>query len=235
LAGRVKIVLLESPLEIVPPEIRGHPEVVRAARRYGVDPGEMLLEKRLHYHAMSVLPQKWKRGRPDIVYITLTLLLDSIAAMEGLVELYLHVYDGRVFHVRSDLRPPRHYEGFKRIMAQMLIHERVPPRSNAEPLIRLEARSLREFVEKHGKLILLRESGEPATPDHVVEEAAKTGLPVGIGMFPRGDFKKSTIRKAARQYGLYHGKPLKSWTVAHLLLCSIEKNAAAKQLWQNNS
>ncbi len=220
--ARVKLVLLESPLEIVPSEIRGHPEVVRSAKRYGVKPEEMLLEKRLHYHAMEVLPQKWKRGRPDIVYITLSLILDSPATHEGLVELYLHVYDGRVFRVREDLRPPRHYEGFKRIMAQMLIHERVPPREG-EPLIWLEARSLREFVEKHGRLLLLREEGEPSTPSQVVEEAWKTGLPIGVGMFPRGDFKRSTLRKAHKQYSLLGGKPLKSWTVAHLLLCSLER------------
>jgi rRNA small subunit pseudouridine methyltransferase Nep1 len=171
---------------------------------------------------MSSLPQKWKRGRPDIVYITLNLLVDSIAAMEGLLEIYIHVLDGRVFRVREDLRPPRHYEGFKRIMAQMLIHERVPPGST-EPLIWLEARSLREFVERHGRIIILWEKGEDASPDKVVEEATRAGSPIGIGMFPRGDFKRSTLRKALKRYRLYGGKPLKSWTVAHLLLCSIER------------
>ncbi|ABM80191.1 16S rRNA methyltransferase [Hyperthermus butylicus] len=219
---RLKLVLLESPLELVPRELWKHPEVVSSSRKYGVEPSEMLLDKRLHYHAMAVLPQKWKRGRPDIVYITLMLLVDSLLNLEGRLELYIHVYDGRVFAVHPELRPPRHFEGFKRIMSQLLRYNRVPPGSD-KPLLWLEAGSLREFVEKHGRIILLWERGTPATPAQVVSDALESGLPIGIGMFPRGDFKRSTLRKTVRAYSLAFGRPLKSWTVAHLVLCAAEK------------
>ncbi|NOZ89360.1 MAG: 16S rRNA methyltransferase [Crenarchaeota archaeon] len=218
--GRLAVVLLESPLEVVPREIRGHPQVVASARRYGVSPDEMLLDKTLHYHAMAALPQKWKRGRPDIVHTTLLLLQDSLLNQAGLLEVYIHVYDGRVFHVKPETRLPKHYERFRGLMAQLLREERVPP--TGEPLIYKVADSLREFVEKRGRLILLWERGSPAAPGEIAAEAMETGAPVGIGMFPRGDFKRSTLRKALKAYSIAGGRPLKAWTVAYKLLCAAE-------------
>ncbi len=209
---RLRIVLLESPLELVPRSLWSHPQVRSYARRFGIEPGETLLDKTYHYHAMAVLPQKWKRGRPDIVHVTLILLQDSLLNLCGHLEVYIHVYDGRVFHVKPETRIPKHYDRFKGLMAQLLKLGRVPP--SGSPLIYKVADSLREYVERYGGLILLWERGEPATPRQVVEEALETGMPIGIGMFPRGDFKKSTLRKAVKRYSLYGGRPLKAWTVA---------------------
>ncbi len=218
----LKIVLLESPLETVPRELWGHPEVERSARRYGVEPWEMLLDKTLHYHAMETLPQKWKRGRPDIVHTTLLVLQDSILNHAGRLRLYIHVYDGRVFRVEPETRIPKHLERFRGLVAQLLRKGRVPP--TGRPLIDLEAGSLREFVERHGKLILMHEKGAPATPRQAARLALVTGKPVGIGMFPRGDFKRSTLRKAWLRLSLARGRPLKAWTVAGLLAYAAEEH-----------
>ncbi len=218
---KLRIILLESPLEIVPPEIRDHPQVVRYAKRFDIDPSEAILDKTYHYYAMAILPQKWKRGRPDIVHLCLVLLQDSILNMYGYLEVYFHVYDGRVFHVKPETHIPKHLDRFKGLMAQLLRVERVPP--EGEPLIYKVANSLREFVEKYGKIILLWEHGEPATVEKVVRESLETGLPIGIGMFPRGDFKKSTLRKAIKRYSLLGGKPLRAWTIVSELVCTAER------------
>ncbi len=224
---KLRVVLLESPLELVPREIRGHPQVRRYAERFGIDPGEALLDKTDHYYAMAPLPQKWKRGRPDIVHVSLILLQDSILNLAGRLEVYIHVYDGRVFRVEPETRIPKHLDRFKGLMAQLLIYNRVPP--SGKPLIHLYAATLAEFVEKMGGLIILWERGEEATPEEVVREALETGWPVGIGMFPRGDFKRSTLRKATRLYRLYRGVPLKAWTVIHEVLCAAEELTGARR------
>ncbi len=217
----LKIVLLESPLETVPAKLWRHPQVQRSTRRYGIEPSEMLLDKTLHYHAMEALPQKWKRGRPDIVHTTLLLLQDSLLNHAGRLRLYIHVYDGRVFAINPETRLPKHYERFRGLMAQLLRHGRVPPEGE-KPLIALEAPSLTEFVKKHGKLILLDEKGKPSTSAQVVRLALQTGKPIGIGMFPRGEFKKSTQRKAWIMLSLAKGRPLKAWTIAYRVTAAAE-------------
>ncbi len=219
--GKVKIILLESSLERVPHEIRNHPQVVRSAERYGISPEDMLLDKSLHYNAMSRLSQKWKRGRPDIVHISLLNLLDSPLTINGYVDIYVHVYDGRVFRVMPETRLPKSYERFRGLMAQLLKLGRVPPRG--EPLIYLAYESLGEFVEEHGKIILLDEKGVPVSPGYVFLLAYYTGNPIGIGAFPRGSFKRSTLRKALYRYSIYGGVPLKAWTVISRILCVGER------------
>ena len=217
----LRIVLLESPLETVPRELWSHPQVVRASRRYGVEPAMMLLDKTLHYHAMASLPQKWKRGRPDIVHTTLLQLQESILNKQGHLELYIHVYDGRVYHVAPETRIPKHLERFRGLIAQLLHQNQVPP-PPARPLIRLEAESLTEFTRRHGKLILLDEKGQPATTAQAARIALQTKAPIGIGMFPRGEFRKQTLRKARLRLSLAHGTPLKAWTIAARLVAEAE-------------
>ena len=202
---KLKVILLEAPLELAP-----------KGWKYGP-----LIDKRYHYHYLSKYSRKWKRGRPDIVHFVMLLMLDSILNMKGHLELYVHVIDGRVFAVRSDERLPKHFDAFKQIMAQLLEHERVP--LEGEPLMWKAYDSLSDFVKEHGKIILFWEKGEPATFERVAKEALDEGLPVGIGLFPRGDFERSTLRKAAKAYSVMGGVPLKAWTVAYELLCSTER------------
>lgn len=219
--GPLAFILLESPLERVPREIWSHPQVVRSARRYGVRPGDMLLDKSLHYNAMASLAEKWRRGRPDIVHTSLLVLLDTPLAARGLLEVYVHVYDGRVFKVEADTRIPKNYERFRGLMSQLLEVGRVPP--EGRPLIYETHGSLEEFVRDKGGLILLWERGRPSTPEAVVVRGLYTGLPLGIGAFPRGDFKRSTIRLARERYRILGGTPLKAWGVAGRLLYAAER------------
>lgn len=215
----LRIALLESPLETVPRELWGHPQVVKSARRYGVEPGRLLLDKSLHYNAMEALAQKWKRGRPDIVHTTLMVLQDTLLPGGGL-EVYIHVLDGRVFKLAPHVRLPKNYDRFKGLMAQLLEEGRVPP--SGEPLIWVEYESLASMARDLG-LILLWERGEPRRPGYIVARALATGAALGIGMFPRGDFKRSTLRKAMERYSIAGGRQLKAWGVAGRLVYSLER------------
>ena len=200
---KLKVILLEASLELAPPSWPRGP----------------LIDKRYHYHKLSKFSRKWKRGRPDIVHTTLIILLDSILNMHGALEVFVHTIDGKVYVVSPEERIPKHYDAFKEIMAIMLEKGAVPP---DKPLMWKAYDSLSDFVKEHGKLILLWEKGEPRKFKEVAREALETGLPVGIGAFPRGDFEKSTLRKALKKYSVAD-KPLKAWTVAYKLLCSAEE------------
>ncbi len=219
MGSTLRIVLLESPLEIVPEQIRSHPQVLKSARRYGIQPEQLLLDKSLHYNAMEGLSRKWKRGRPDIVHTTLLVLQDTLLP-ESMLEVYIHVIDGRVFRLSPRVRLPKHYDRFKGLMAQLLRENRVPP--EGEPLIWLEYSRLHELTRRYG-LILLWEQGEPRSPSYIVTRALATGAPLGIGMFPRGDFERSTLRKAREKYSIARGRPLKAWGVAGRLVYSLER------------
>ncbi|MEM4684334.1 MAG: 16S rRNA methyltransferase, partial [Thermosphaera sp.] len=64
---KLRIVILEAGLELVPKSIANHPSILKNAARRGKKPSEVLLDVSIHYPAMKKLPDKLKRGRPDIV------------------------------------------------------------------------------------------------------------------------------------------------------------------------
>ncbi len=218
---KLKIILLEAGLELVPKELVNEPDIKKTALRYNIKPEEVILDKSLHYNALGKLSRKWKRGRPDIVHTTLLVLESSLAGKKGLLEMFIHVINGTVYAVKPLTRIPKHYERFKGLMAQLLREGKVPPNSK-DPLIYKVANSLNEFVSKYGKIILLWEKGVEAREEEIVVRALATGRPIGIGMFPRGDFEKSTLRKAEERYKILGGEPLSAWNVAARIVCSYE-------------
>lgn len=220
-APRLRVILLESGIERVPRQLWGHPQVRRAARRYSIEPSMMLLDKSLHYHAMAALTRKWKRGRPDIVHTSLLVLLESRSGRRGLVEVFMHTISGEVYAFDAAVRIPKNFERFRGLMAHLLRDGRVPPQG--KPLIWRSHGSLSEFVRENGPLILLWEQGKPASEEAIVARALASRGVLGIGAFPRGDFEKSTLRKAEEKYSIAGGEPLPAWGVACRLLRAYER------------
>jgi len=221
LTSRLKIILLESSLELVPEQIIHHRQIIETARMYKIPVRNVVLDKTLHYSAMGRLSEKWKRGRPDIVHTTLLNILDSPLAKRNKIEVFMHVYDGRVYKIEPHTRLPRHLERFKGLMAQLLRTDKVP--SAGEVLIYRTHSSLSEFAEEHGKIILLWEKGEPSTLSYIVDKALNTGHPIGIGAFPRGDFKEETLELSCCRYSVFGGESLMAWIVASRIICEAER------------
>ncbi|BCS92910.1 Ribosomal RNA small subunit methyltransferase Nep1 [Metallosphaera sp. J1] len=182
------IILLESSLELVPPQIRNHPSVVKNAERQGKDPSQVLLDISLHYHAMRNLPNREKRGRPDIVHTALLVVLTD-PEFEG--NLYIHTLDSRIIKVSREMRPPKNYARFVGLMEQLLVHGRVP--LDGAPLMEVTSLSLRELIEERG-LILLDERGTKVSRSSLCERKEY----IGIGAFPHGDFSPE-IRTLSKQ------------------------------------
>jgi rRNA small subunit pseudouridine methyltransferase Nep1 len=222
MAPTVKILFLESSLELVPRELHGEPDVIRSARRYEIPLSRLILDKSLHYKAMRRLEMRWKRGRPDIIHMCLLLAVESPLTRRGVVEVYFHVLDGRVFKVRSDARLPKHLERFKGVMSDLLIAGKVPVDS-PDPLIFKVSSSLEDFLAGEGKMMILWEKGELKQPEEIVEEAVVENAVLGIGAFPRGDFKEEVLRLAHKRYAIAGGHPLTAWSVTARLVCELER------------
>ena len=219
----VRFLIADSSVELVPRELWEHPDVRRMGKRYGVPPSHMLLEKSLHYRAMERLPVKWKRGRPDILHVVLLNILDSPLSSRGMLEIYVHTIEGRIFWVDPRTRIPVSYERFRGLFSQLLRLGRVPPRGS--PLIREVNSSLEELVSGH-PVILLWEKGEKYKLSDFARALINDypGAFVIIGGFPRGDYSRSVLMLPhTLRVSLFEGSPVKAWTVVSRILCSIEE------------
>jgi len=218
------IILAEASLELVPRELWKHPAVIKTAKRRGKSPGEILLDTSLHYAAMKNLKNREKRGRPDIVHVTLLEVQGSPLNLEGMMRVYVHTISDYVLFIRPDTRIPKNYNRFVGLIEQLFIEGKVPPDSET-PLIYLKTMKLRDLIKfiRADKVILLSEEGEKKKPKDIALELRKYNNPaIIIGGFPHGDFSKETYSITNTVYSIYH-KSLEAWIVVSRIVSAIEE------------
>ena len=214
------LVIADAELETVPEEIADHPSVVNYARRRKKRPTEILLDSSYHHSALKKLPDGDRRGRPDIVHISLLNALESIANKEGLIRVYVHTRNDEVIYINPETRLPRNYNRFVGLMESLFREGEVPKGTG---LLRLEKKSLPELVDEIGteNVFVMHERGEFVPPGEFgrllssLDEAV-----VIIGGFPHGDFLSEMPWK---KISLYESS-LMAWIVINEVLVNFEAN-----------
>ena len=219
---RINLILAESSLELVPRELWSHPAVWRNARRRGKKPGETLLEVSLHYPAMRRLAAREKRGRPDIVFVSLLEALGSPANAEGMLRVYVHTINDLVLYVDSKVRIPRDYRRFVGLMEQLLVEGRVPPGSD-RPLLYVKNRTIRALIKeiRPEVTMVLWEKGERRSVVEVARRLRGKSIAVIVGGFPHGDFDSETLELADIKVSIYP-VPLETWCVVSRVISAFE-------------
>ena len=188
------VILLDCALELVPSEISSFKEIQKQAGRRGKKPTEILLDQTYHGRAMTKLDQSDRRGRPDIIFHSLVTLLETPLCKEGLLQIYMHLQDGRVIEINPNVRLPRNYDRFVGLIEQLLIFGRVP--SEGESLLQVSKLTLSSLLSKlkgvHSdtKTILAVEGGEKTGIQgfrDLLPDDSDVPVVVGIGAFPHGD------------------------------------------------
>jgi rRNA small subunit pseudouridine methyltransferase Nep1 len=207
------VILADAELELVPAEVAGHPSVRRHAETLGRKPGQILLDQNYHAMAARQLPDGERRGRPDIVQITLLALLESPLGKSGGLEVAIHTRHGELLRLRPDTRLPRGEARFQGLFSKVLLEGRSQPE---QPLIWSEGRkSPKEVVEAvaKGPVVRLDETGTGSTPAEVAARRADGNLTAVLGAFPSGTFTPAW-RAAAPEAASIFGSPLTAWAVA---------------------
>jgi len=226
----LSIIFVDAALELVPKSLWGHPSVRATAARRGKKPGEILLDKSLHYHAMKRLPFSHKRGRPDILHVCLLLALSSILNKEGLLRVYVETLEKQWITINPETRLPRNYNRFVGLMEQLLIYGKVPPGAS-DPLMKVErVSSLREKFAELGisRVYLLSEKGKLIKARRLAEEIVHEKSPaVLIGCFPRGDVSEE-VQNSADEIVAIAPYSLDAWAVTCRIISSVEDVVEAR-------
>ncbi len=217
------LVLAEAALETIPREIWKHPAVRKYAKKRGKPPALLLLDLSFHYAAAKKLPDIEKRGRPDIVHLSLLEALGSPLNKAGKLRVYVHTYGDQIIRVNPETRLPRNYYRFVGLIEQLYATKKVPPESET-PLLTLEQGSLVKLVGdiSPSKIFLMSEDGEPADLLSLARELTSTPKPlVIVGAFQRGDFRPQTRKLADRVISIYP-ESLDSWVVVSRVIAAYE-------------
>jgi len=221
------LVLADSELELIPPEIQSHPAIRSSAQKRGKSPAKILLDSSLHHAAMTKLPQGERRGRPDIVHMFLSVCLDSILNIEGNLRTVVHTRNNEMITIAPETRIPRNYTRFVGLAEDLFEKGQVPP--GGKPLMTLEkgkdlAALLKEIA---GKSVALDSAGKLVDLPKFFGKK-RSDLTMLIGGFPYGEFN-SPVKELCEEIISIHDKPLKAWTVAAEILVSYRLKASSKR------
>lgn len=224
------MILAESSLELIPSEILDHPLVRRDANRRRKRPEQLLLDRSYHHSAMSKLPNSARRGRPDIVHITLLTSLGSPLNLMGQLRFYIHTLGDLVISVSPRARIPRNSERFKGLIEQLFETRRVP--LSGKPLLEIHEMDLRQLkrLVNPSYTLGLTVQGENRELQSLASSLARQEKPAAvIGGFPRGHFSEET-KRVIDELVRIHPAGLEAWTVASWLIFAYETASKSDKL-----
>jgi len=217
------LILAESALETVPPELWEHPAVKRHSQIRGKDPKFMILDRSYHHAAMKTIKNSSKRGRPDIVHLSLLEALGSPLSKEGLLKVYVHTSNEHMISVAPETRLPKNYNRFIGLMEHLFEQDRVPPKG--KPLLVLERETLAELIKtiEPTYVVAFSRTGKPMTLEEITLRLSNEGNPVAIvGGFPHGHFTETT-QNLANEVVCVDPEMLEAWTVTSRLIYEYER------------
>lgn len=217
----LNILLVESALELIPQRLWEHPEIKRYCKRFNKSKKKVLLDISYHFHAMHKLENWEKRGRPDIVHISLLNALESPLNKKGLLRIWVHTINDEIIEVKPETRIPRNYERFKGVIEDLLFFGQVPP-NKKEWLMRILDIDLKEFLKRFDEKILLETDGKNISPRDFALYLKKFDNPIIlIGGFQKGKVSEN-IRELCNEVYKISTFPLMTLVVVYEIIANYE-------------
>jgi len=190
----LSLILAESALELVPKELQHHNSVVSHSSKIEKYPSEILLDNSWHFAAMKGIENEIKRGRPDLVHISLLEACTIPLYFENKIKVYVHTIDDKVITIGKNVRLPKSYHRFARLIEQLYIEKSI--QSADQMLLEISDMNFKELIDKikPKKTIGLSTQGNPSSYDIVAEKLNEDTCLV-IGAFQKGHFSDKIINQ----------------------------------------
>jgi len=190
-------ILAESALESIPVEFRNLAKFRRYAKKQKKSPETIVFDKSIHSFFIDNTKAYEKRGRPDIVHISLLSILGTPLCKSGYLKIFIHTLNDLIIQVDPNIRLPRNYVRFLGLMSQLFTMGKVPPKGPS--LLTIHEMTLKELHDeitpKH--TILFSETGKEVELNNLMRKTVEIKpLAVIVGGFPHGQFEKKTLEIA---------------------------------------
>jgi rRNA small subunit pseudouridine methyltransferase Nep1 len=212
-------VIAEAALELVPEPLWKDPSVRSDEKRRGLEAGSILLDRSVHHSAMLKLKDGYRRGRPDLVHLTLLSVTSTPLHQEGKAKVYIHTIDDTVLEFGEGARPPKSYGRFRNLVEKLLVER------PEDGLVRVRDSTLPHLLKFVGTdhSVGLSVQGAPVRLEALAEDLAKRKNPAAVvGGFPRGHFLPGDL-KAFDDLTRIDDKSLDAHVVAARVIYEVEK------------
>ncbi|HUI01725.1 MAG TPA: ribosome biogenesis protein [Nitrososphaerales archaeon] len=222
---RLHFVVAEAALELIPAEALRDPSVRADAERRGKEPEGILLDRSLHHPALLRMKDGYRRGRPDLVHLTLLSATSTPLHQDGGLVTYIHTIDDVVLAFRERARPPKSYARFRNLVEKLL--EERPE----EGVVSVREATLPQLLRSVGTdyVLGLSVQGAQSSLEDLAGRLVERRQPaVVVGGFPRGHFLPRDI-KAFDQMARIGDRPLDAHVVTARVIYEVERSLGRDQ------
>ena len=217
----ITIILVESSLELIPKELYKHSSVRSYSKKFKKISSQTLLDNSWHFGAMKGLDNEIKRGRPDIVHLTLLSLCTTPAFYENKIKVFVHTINNEIIYINNKTKLPKSYHRFQGLMEKLFFTKKI--QAEHEILMELKQSSLSELLSKiqPNHIIGLTTKGQKNTIEKIVKQIPENSC-ILIGGFQKGHFSNETQRIIEKSFSI-NDLSLEAHIVASRLVYEYEK------------
>ncbi|MBT3591462.1 MAG: ribosome biogenesis protein [Candidatus Nitrosopelagicus sp.] len=215
------IILAESSLELIPKKIHNHPSVTSYSKKFKKNSSNTLLDNSWHFGAMKGLDNEIKRGRPDIIHLTLLSLCTTPVFYKNKIKIFIHTVNDEVISINNNTRLPKSYHRFQGLMEKLFLTKKIE--SEDEILMEMKNSSLPQLISKikPTQIIGLTTQGQKTSLDKLVEQIEENSCII-LGGFQKGHFNNETDKIIDKSFSI-NDSSLEAHLVASRLAYEYEK------------
>ena len=215
------IILAESSLELIPKKIHNHPSVTSYSKKFKKNSSNTLLDNSWHFGAMKGLDNEIKRGRPDIIHLTLLSLCTTPVFYKNKIKVFVHTVNDEVISINNNTRLPKSYHRFQGLMEKLFLTKKIE--SEDEILMEMKNSSLSQLVSKikPTQIIGLTTQGQKVSLDKLVKQIEENSCII-LGGFQKGHFSNETEKIIEESFSI-NDSSLEAHLVASRLAYEYEK------------
>ena len=219
------IILAESSLELIPESMFNHPSVISYSKKFRKDPSNTLLDNSWHFAAKKGIENEIKRGRPDLIHLTLLSICSTPGFYERKFEVYVHTINNKVININNNIRLPKSYHRFQGLIEQLFIQKIIRSSSDDRILMKIEDSSISQLISelKPTQIIGLTTKGHGVTTFDLLAKQITDGTCVIIGGFQKGHFGIETDKIIGDQSFFIGTESLEAHVIASRLVYEYEK------------
>ena len=217
----LNIILSESSLELVPKEMHNHPSVTSYSKKFKKSASNTLLDNSWHFGGMKGLENEIKRGRPDIIHLTLLSLCTSPAFYENKIKVFVHTVNDEIISINNNTHLPKSYHRFQGLIEKLFLTKKIE--SEDEILMEIEPSTLSQLISKIQpiQIIGLTTKGKKTTFEKLIKQIQENSC-ILIGGFQKGHFSKETEKIIQQSFSI-HTSSLEAHLVASRFVYEYEK------------
>ena len=195
------LILAESALELVPPDLQFHPSIISHSQKLDKKPSNILLDNSWHFAAMKGIENEIKRGRPDLVHFSILEATSIPLYEQNKIKIFVHTIDDKVISIGENVHIPKSYHRFAGLFEKLFQEKTIT--SNNQKLLSIKDQTFDELIDEINptKIIGLSTLGESASFESLGKDLPDNCCVV-IGGFQKGHFSKQIESRFNDMYSI---------------------------------